>query len=302
MFFCGLYVILMDRVVGKMRVVKVLNNSLVLALDERGRETILMGKGIGFHKASGYEFGPEEVEKVFVLHDRSITRSIIQLAAETDSVFFEIGKNVIDYAIASYHMKVLDHIYLSLTDHLAFAVRRAKKGILVPNFYTQDMQRFNPNEYRVGQYALELVKREMGVELPEDEAGNIAFHFINAQEDHPYNEKNRKIKQLTEDVLDLVKYYYQLIYDEDSIAYSRYLTHIRLFAQRLVSGQQLPEDDSRLLYDQIAQVCTSEFSCVEKVNRFVKEQLGVAVTNQEEMYLALHIHRVLEGGRIKEEG
>ena len=268
-----------------MRVVKVLNNSLVLALDEEGREIILMGKGIGFHKASGYEFGPEEVEKVFVLRDRSITRSIIRLAAETDSVYFEIAKNVIDYAIDTYHMKLLDHIYLSLTDHLAFAVRRTKKEIIVPNFYTQDMQHFNPNEYQVGQYALQVIKEQTGVFLPEDEAGN---------------EKNRKIKQLTEDVLDIVKYYYQLVYDEDSVAYSRYLTHIRLFAQRLVSGKQLPVDESRLLYDQIAQVCTSEFSCVERVNRFVRERFGVSVTNQEEMYLALHIHRVLEGGRMKE--
>ena len=132
-----------------MRVVKVLNNSLVLALDEQGREIILMGKGIGFHKASGYEFGADEVEKVFVLRDRSITRSIIRLAAETDSVYFEIGKNVIDYAIETFHMKLLDHIYLSLTDHLAFAVRRVEKEIIVPNFYTQDMQHFNPNEYHV---------------------------------------------------------------------------------------------------------------------------------------------------------
>ncbi|MCI9298385.1 MAG: PRD domain-containing protein [Lachnospiraceae bacterium] len=285
-----------------MRVVKVLNNSLVLALDEQGREIILMGKGIGFHKASGYEFGADEVEKVFVLRDRSITRSIIRLAAETDSVYFEIGKNVIDYAIETFHMKLLDHIYLSLTDHLAFAVRRVEKEIIVPNFYTQDMQHFNPNEYRVGQYALQVIKEQTGVLLPEDEAGNIAFHFINAQEDHPYNERNRKIKQLTENVLDIVKYYYRLVYDEDSVAYSRYLTHIRLFAQRLVSGQQLPEDASRLLYDQIAQVCTSEFSCVERVDRFVRERFGVGVTNQEEMYLALHIHRVLEAGRMKEEG
>ena len=70
-----------------MRVVKVLNNSLVLALDEQGQETILMGKGIGFHKASGYEFGADEVEKVFVLRDRSVARSIIRLAAETDTEF-----------------------------------------------------------------------------------------------------------------------------------------------------------------------------------------------------------------------
>lgn len=282
-----------------MRVVKVLNNSLVLALDDQGRETILMGKGIGFHKAAGYQFGKEEVEKVFVLKDRSVSRSIIRLAAEIDSVYFEIGKNVIDYAIENFQMKLLDHIYLSLTDHLAFAVRRVKEGILVPNFYTLDMQRFNPNEFQVGRYALEHVKEQIGVELPEDEAGNIAFHFINAQVDHPYNEKNRRIIQLTESVLNIVKYYYQLVYNEESVVYSRYVTHVRLFAQRLVSGQQLPEDSSRLLYDQVAEVCTSEFSCVEKVGMFVKEQFGVGLTNQERLYLALHIHRILEDGKKK---
>ena len=46
-----------------MRVVKVLNNSLVLALDEEGQEAILMGKGIGFHKATGSTLKKEEVEK-----------------------------------------------------------------------------------------------------------------------------------------------------------------------------------------------------------------------------------------------
>ncbi|MDY3250786.1 MAG: PRD domain-containing protein [Candidatus Choladocola sp.] len=280
-----------------MRVIKVLNNSLVLALDDRGRETILMGKGIGFHKAAGYQFSKDEVEKVFVLKDRSISRSIIRLAAEIDSVYFELCKNVIDYGIEQYQMKLLDHIYLSLTDHLAFAVRRVKEGIVVPNFYTLDMQRFNPNEYQVGHYALNLVKEQLQIELPEDEAGNIAFHFINAQVDHPYNEKNRRISQLTEDVLNIVKYYYQLVYDEESVTYSRYVTHVRLFAQRLVSGQQLPEDSSRLIYDQIAPVCTSEFSCVERIELFVKEKFGVKLTNQEALYLVLHIHRVLEEGR-----
>ena len=281
-----------------MRVVKVLNNSLVLALDENGQETILMGKGIGFQKASGYEFNKDEVEKVFVLQDRSVSRSIIRLAAEIDSAYFEISKTVIDYAIETYQMKLLDHIYLSLTDHVAFAVRRVKEGIVVPNFYTLEMRRFNPNEFHVGQYALAVVKERLGIELPEDEAGNIAFHFINAQIDHPYNEKNRRISELTDNVLNIVKYYYHLVYDEEKITYSRYVTHVRLFAQRLVSGQQLPEDSSRLLYDQIAEVCTSEFAGVDKINLFVQEQFGVSITNQEALYLVLHIHRVLEDGKI----
>lgn len=282
-----------------MRVVKVLNNSLVLALDDQGRESILMGKGIGFHKATGYEFRKDEVEKVFVLKDRSISRSIIQLAAEIDSVYFDIGKNVIDYARETFGMKLLDHIYLSLVDHIAFAVRRMEQGIQAPNFYTADMQRFNPDEFQVGLYALNLVREKCGMNLPEDEAGNIAFHFINAQFNHPYNDKNLQIRQLASDVLDIVKYYYQLVYSQDSVAYTRYVRHVQLFAQRLISGKQLDGDSSRLIYDQIALVCGSEFKCVEKVGIFVQEQFGVSLTSQEAMYLAMHIHLILEEGRTR---
>lgn len=42
--------------VNTMRVIKVLNNSLVLALDEEGQESILMGKGIGSTNPLGMSF------------------------------------------------------------------------------------------------------------------------------------------------------------------------------------------------------------------------------------------------------
>ncbi len=281
-----------------MRVVKVLNNSLVLALDKYGAETILMGKGIGFHKAIGYEFSKDEVEKVFVLKDRSISKSIIRLASEIDSVYFEIAKTVIDYAIEKYSMKLLDHIYLSLTDHIAFAVKRFKEEIIVPNFYTMEMRKFNPNEYDVGIFAVKHIYKTLNLQLPQDEAGNIAFHFINAQIDHPYNEKNRLINRVTDDILNIVRYYFKIIYDEESVCYTRYVTHVRLFAQRLASNQLLPEESSAMLYSQISTACGKEFLCVNKIALYIKETFNVDLSNQESMYLALHIHRILEQGVV----
>lgn len=82
-----------------MRVIKVLNNSLILALDDNGHEIILMGKGIGFNKAIGHQLRKEEVEKVFVMKDRDISKSIIRLASEIDSRFFELAKTVIDASV-----------------------------------------------------------------------------------------------------------------------------------------------------------------------------------------------------------
>lgn len=232
-----------------MRVIKVLNNSLVLALNDEGQEIILMGKGIGFQKSIGYKLSPKEIDKVFVLKDRELSRRIIRLAAETDSIYFEMAKSVIDYAVENYHMKLMDHIYLALTDHLAFAAKRIRNGVILQNFYTLDMKKFNPREFQVGEYAVQLMSRKLNVEVPLDEAGNIAFHFINAQYDNPSNSQNLIIAHAVSAVLDIVKYTLGLTYNEDSLSYSRYVTHIRLFVQRLVSHNQLPEDTSPLLYD-----------------------------------------------------
>ena len=71
-----------------MRVVKVLNNSLVLALDEAGQETILMGKGIGYHKSIGDQFQERENGKVFFLKKKEVSRSIIRPSAGTDAGYF----------------------------------------------------------------------------------------------------------------------------------------------------------------------------------------------------------------------
>ena len=51
---------------------------------------------------------------------------------------------------------------------------------------------------------------------------------------------------------------------------------------------------SPLLYDQIAPVCQKEFACVDKIQIYVSEQFQAQITNQERLYLALHIHRILE--------
>ena len=46
---------------------KILNNNAVMALDENGRETVVMGRGIAFKKRIGEEIDDEQVEKTFTL-------------------------------------------------------------------------------------------------------------------------------------------------------------------------------------------------------------------------------------------
>lgn len=277
-----------------MRVVKVLNNSLILVLDNNGQEVILMGKGIGYNKSIGYRMKESEIEKVFILKDRDLSKNIIRLAAEIDNTYFELAEKVISYAVEEFQMVLMEHIYLGLTDHLSFAVKRMAAGIEVQNFYTSNLKTFNPNEFQVGIYACRLVGETLGVDLPEDEAGNIAFHFINAQQNNPYSIKNKKINEAVKGILDVVKYNFAICYQEDGIAYTRFVTHLRLFAQRMVNREQIPAESEDLLFDQILPVCQREYQCVKKIGIYIQEIFQTPISRQEELYLTIHIHRILE--------
>lgn len=277
-----------------MQVVKVLNNSLVLVLNDMGQEVILMGKGIGYNKSVGYRMKESEIEKIFILKDKDISKNIIQLASEIDSQYFELAEQIITYAIDKYDMKLMEHIYLGLTDHISFAVRRIKNGIEIANFYTENLKIFNPNEFQVGIYACDLIKEKLGVELPIDEASSIAFHFINAQQDNPYSMKNKKITEIVKGILDIVKYNFAIDYNEDSISYTRFVAHLRRFAQKIIAPTPEPKDTNDIIFDNIFEMCYREYYCVRKIGIFIKEKYHTDISKNEELYLTIHIHRILE--------
>lgn len=277
-----------------LQVIKVLNTSVVLALEDGVSQVVVMGKGIGFRQPIGSILEISDAEKVFILKDRALSRNIIRLASEMDAAVFEIAKDAIDYAKEKFHMDLMDHIYLALTDHLAFAIQRAQKDITIPSFYSIEVRRFNPEEYAVASYTLQLVYRRTGLELPEGEKSNIAFHFINAQREHPQNKNNLRIEELVNNVLDIVRHTFSIIYEKDTISYSRFVTHLQAFAQRLVLRQQLPEENPSFLFDEITTGYPKEYACAKRVAQFIQTRHNMHLTNQEVLYLVIHIHRVLE--------
>ena len=145
------------------------------------------------------------------------------------------------------------------------------------------------------------MKEKAGVELPQDEVGNIAFHFITAQQRNPYSGKMTLINEVVADILDIVKYNFRLIYDEDSIAYSRFVTHLRLFVQRLISEQLLPSEKQEMLYEQIISslAVESEYECVKKIEVYLHGRFKTALTNQEIMYPPRFIFTVFLRKEVK---
>ena len=69
-----------------------------------------------------------------------------------------------------------------MTDHLHYAITRAKENIQLPNpllFETKNFIRKRISSSERGSFVRET---KDGWELSEDEAGFIAFHFVNSQQ------------------------------------------------------------------------------------------------------------------------
>lgn len=277
-----------------MKIVKVLNNSLLMALDDNGEEVILGGKGIGYKQSIGNRLRKEEISQIYLLKDRVVTRSIIRIAAEIGEEYFNLTQSVIDYAVKTYHMELQEHIYLALTDHFAFARQRATQKIVVQNFYTADLKRFNPHEYDVGRYGVRLFQERFGIVLPDGEISNIAFHFINAQKNDPYQKQKREIEEIVIDILNLIKYQCRIQFQEECTAYVRLVAHLRRFAQRLLSEQYTDYDDTNDLLTQLIAQYPEEYVCIQNIGVYVKAKTGMEILKQEQLYLMIHLCHLIE--------
>lgn len=67
--------------------------------------------------------------------------------------------------------------------------------------------------------------------MDEAEVSNIAMHFINAQI-NDNSEQMEDIQALTKkskDILSLIRIHNRIAIDEDSLAFERFVTHLRFF-------------------------------------------------------------------------
>ncbi|STS83933.1 putative transcriptional antiterminator [Klebsiella pneumoniae] len=89
-----------------------------------------------------------------------------------------------------------------------------------------EIKRLYPKEFALGQEARAIIAKRLGVELAEDEAGFIALHLVTAQLNSEMPEVMH-VTRVMQEILQLVKYQLQLNYDEESLSYQRFVTHLK---------------------------------------------------------------------------
>jgi beta-glucoside operon transcriptional antiterminator len=274
-----------------MKIHKVINNNVISVLTENNKEMVVMGRGLAFQKRPGDIVNEKLIEKVFKLENKDLSERFKTLLNETPMEYMEISDGIIRYAKETLGKNLNESIYVSLTDHIHFAVQRHQLGMDIKNALLWDIKRLYKDEFLVGKHALSIIQQEVGIVLPEDEAGFIALHIVNAE----LNEEMPNILNITkfiQEILTIVKNYFQVEFDEESLNYYEFVTHLKFFAQRMFSKTSLTNDDD-FLFNTIKEKYKDEATCTEKIRDFISKKYEYELANEEMLYLTIHITRVV---------
>ena len=242
-----------------MLIEKVINNNIVSAFDDTGREVVVMGRGLGFGVRPGQPVNEKKIEKVFRIKSRDTADQLKELLADMPLERVQISADIISFAKSNLNLKLNQSIYVTLTDHINFAIDRFEQGINLQNALLWEIKRFYPHEFELGRYALELVKERIGVELPEDEAGFIALHFVNAEYGTDIRDAFRFPNQL-KDILEITSDELGIVLDERTLHYERFVTHLKFLLQRVYRRELLPNEEDELA-DLMRTKYPKEYAC-----------------------------------------
>lgn len=274
-----------------MKIDKIINNNLVRAFDQDNKEVLVMGCGLGFKKKVGEVIDNSKIEKIYSLENKNYSNKLVELLSDIPLEVIQTTNEIVSYARYSLGKKINDNIYILLTDHINFAIERIEQGLEFKNPLLWEIKRFYNHEFLIGKEALQIIKKKLDVELLEDEAASIALHIVNAQLNSTNMDETLDITKMIQSILNIVKYHYNLELDEYSLHYERFITHLKFFAQRIFSGKEI-EDEDTYLCEIMKNKYKIAYDCVDKIEKYINKEFNHELTEDEKMYLAVHINRI----------
>lgn len=275
-----------DGGTADMRVIKKINNNVSLCVDSQNREVVAFGKGIGFRKPP-YEIGLDQIKRVFYDVDPIYLAMVEQIPEK----ILKISMQIVDYTRNVLEDPVSSNLVFTLADHLHFAIRRCEEQVSIKLPILYDVEHLFEKETKIGYWALNLLKKELKVYLPKEEAACIALHIINAKQNRQTKSGIKEDDEIIEEITRIIEQYFGLSIDRNQFHYSRFSMHVRYLLQRGKKNEQV-ENENTALYESLSEMLPEVGHCVEKIDEYLQKELGIQLTKEERLYLIVHTSRL----------
>lgn len=277
-----------------MKIKKIINNNILCAVDEKGNEMIVTGKGIGFKQKAGTAVDPTQIEKIYRMEGKAEQKRLKELVEQIPLEHLKLTEELIDYIKTQISQTLNESLLITLSDHISFAIKRKEQGIEFTNPLSSAIMSYYPTEYQMGKYCLHMIESKYKIKLNEDEATFIALHIVNAELNTNMSQMY-DITKLLEGCVRVVEFYYNRKMDENSLDFNRFVVHLRYLIQRLYQNNTLEDKDEEkdvLFREMIQRNCKDHYECAKRIATYIEANYGKRVSEEEEIYLTIHLKRL----------
>lgn len=275
-----------------MRAIKKINNNVAICTDNNNKELVAFGKGIGFPKMPYEILDLSLISMTFY----RIDSKFYNLIGEIPENVFEVSAIIVQEAQNILKCNLNPNLVVSLSDHINFAILRMRKYKKMQMLFSYDVEQLYPKETELGKYALKLIKERLYVKLPDSEITSIAMHFVNAEEEKE-PEEGTDTEELILEVASRIEEFFSVTIDRNDFNYNRFAMHLRYYLKRIKSKNQFVDDNVSIV-QAMKEKNPRVYECAYMIGNFIDERLNSESTEDEILYLMIHIYRIIRNTTI----
>lgn len=273
----------------KLKIIKIFNNNSIAALSDELGDIILTGSGIGFQKKIGDLVDESRIEKTYIFKEKGEKR-IRRGINDIEPIYYEITSLLVSKATEELETQFYGEIFLAISDHIAFAIKRKKENIDLPNVVLSETKALYKKEYQLGLWIINVIKEKIGIQLEEAEAGYIALHLVNFSTKNN-SQNTSKIVNFVKDVFDVIEKTMHIKLELDSIDYARLSTHLKFLAERVFRNDvENTIDTTENIRDMLKENIRLSL-CINRIKKLIYEKYHYTLTPDEQTYLCIHIKK-----------
>ena len=261
-----------------MEILRVFNNNVVLAKGGDGGEVILTGRGLGFQAKPGQTVDESKVVRTFVPSDGRDPDHLAQMLADIPPEIIRVVVESMQEAGLGERETGSTTLVMALSDHVANAVERVRRGIDITYPLLGEVSNLYPQEYAQGRAMLASLNARLDVTLPDGEATALAMHLVNAGFATGDLSYTYTMTGVIQQLLDIIDHSYGITLDRSSVNVGRFITHLT--------------DEPAPVMKVIRESYPAALRCARTIASLLELRLDTDISDDEIAYLAMHVARV----------
>ena len=271
-----------------MKIIKKINNNVAIALDGRGKELIVFGKGIGFPKIPYELTDLSKVERTFY----DIEPQYYGLLQELPEDIIRVASKMVLRIKNQVAKNLNPNLVFILADHINFAVERARKGLHISLPYSYELEYEQPGITKLAAFFVKNIRKRYQVFLPKGEITSITMHILNAMEGTSGKlEEKESSGVIIRKVTEIIEEHFDIQIDKESFNYFRFKNHMKYFVDRKSRKEEFT-DQNQELYDSMRKSYPETYECVLKINEYITEIFHERCSSEEMLYFIIHVNRL----------